>query len=164
MEFDCCDLLLFRSGWETKQVLFWRDNMEEKHAFKWKLEAFVWLLVIPSERRYCFCRATQDWGRGISDLSRCVSLQLKLCWLIIRCRVSALILEICLLILIKNAVHLRGVTWLMRGYESARGTRSWRGKDQEQGKASLLLTVATNNVSCEDYQPAGAAQANKPCA
>lgn len=163
MEFDCCDLLLFRSGWETKRVLFWRDNMEEKHAFKWKLEAFVWLLVIPSERRYCFCRATQDWGRGLSDLSQCVSLQLKLHWLIIWCRVSALILEICLLIYLRTQCTSRVFTWL-RGYESARGTRSWRGEDQEQSKASLLSTAATNNVSFEDYQPAGAAQANKPCA
>lgn len=76
--------------------------MEKKHTFKWRLEAFVWLLLIPSERSYCFCRATQDWVGDISDLSWCVSLQLKLCWLITDCRLSMLVLEICLLKLVKN--------------------------------------------------------------
>lgn len=76
--------------------------MEKKHTSKWKLEAFVWLLLIPSERSYCFCRATQDWVGDIPDLSWCVSLQLKLCWLITECRLSMLVLEICLLKLIKN--------------------------------------------------------------
>lgn len=106
--------------------------MEERHTLKWKLEAFVWLLLIPSEKRYCFCRATQDWGRGISNLSWCVSLQLELCWLIIWCRVNALVLEICLLILIKNAVHLRGITWVKRGCDLQR----WKPR-AEQGISSV---------------------------
>lgn len=43
--------------------------MEKKHTFKWKLEVFVWLHLIPSERSYCFCRAAEDWFGNVSDLS-----------------------------------------------------------------------------------------------
>lgn len=101
--------------------------MEEKHMFKWKLEAFV--VTFASFRKKILClQSYTRLGQGVSDLSWCVSLQLKLCWLIIWCRVTVFVLEICLLILIKNAVHLRGVTQVMRTCESTRGTRSQRGK------------------------------------
>lgn len=60
--------------------------IEKKHTFEWKLEVFVRLPLIPSERSYCFCRATQDWVGNISDISWCVFLQLQLCWLITQCR------------------------------------------------------------------------------
>lgn len=87
---------------EDKASTVLKRYMEKKHTLKWKLEVFVWLCLSPSERSYCFCRATLDWVGNIPDLSWCVFLQFKLCWLITQCRVSMLVLETCLLKLIKN--------------------------------------------------------------
>lgn len=82
-------------------------------------------------------------GRYKICLDVYIPLQLKLCWQIIQCRVSAFVLEICLLILrmqllgmsaSATAVYLWGATWVMRACESMRGTRSQRGKAKSRTK------------------------------
>lgn len=126
--------------------------MEKKHTFKWKLEVFVGLCLIPSERSYCFCRAT-DWVGNIPDLSWCVFLKWKLCWLITQCRVSMLVLEICLLKLIRSRCT-SGVLPEWWEVVNLQGVQDLWG---EKPRAEQCFSSVNGGSDCT-------AQTNKPCA
>lgn len=130
MEFACCDLLLFRSGWEIAMALFWGNA--QRISTQWtgsskrlcgyfRFPQNEGTISIRNKRRY-YCKVAQI-EVGEDQIYLNVSSQSKLCWVIIRGRVSVLGLETCLVLLgMQRDSGVLPEWWkAMKGYEILEG-------------------------------------------